>query len=162
MRVLFAAIVSVGWVLALAISPAVFALDADDGGTFLALDQQGQPIEKILRVSREGMNWKFEDRQPDGSWLDVTCHGGCQHHEATADDLVRIFGSDPPSHLKPDCIYNNEYAFCHILYAEPATPERYALIVKLEERWLPFNLVRVPEDGHPAAPQRELESALLR
>lgn len=151
----------VGWVLGLAASP-LFALSEKDEGTFLALDDQGRPIEKILRVSRAGADWKFEDRQPDGSWLDVSCHGGCQHHEANAEDLVRIFGSDPPSHLRPDCIYNNEYAFCHIVFAEPETPERYALIVRIEERWLPFNLVRVPEDGGPEAPAQELESAALR
>lgn len=158
MRIL-AAVLSLGWALALATVPA-FALDTKDGGLFLALDDQGQPIEKALRISRQGQDWKFEDRQPDGSWLDVSCHGGCQHHTASADDLVRIFGSEPPSHLKPDCVYNNEYAFCHILISPPADTDRYALVVKIEDHWLPFNLLRVPEDGKPAA--SPLESASLR
>lgn len=145
---------------ALATVPA-FGLDDEDAGTFVALDPQGQPIEKVLRVSRAGEDWKFEDRQPDGSWLDVSCHGGCQHHPANEHDIVRIFGSPPPAHLKPDCVYNNEYAFCHILVAAPTEEERYALVVKIEDQWLPFNLIRIPEEP-PAVPPPELEAAGLR
>lgn len=154
-----AAVLAMAWALLLAASP-VLALDAHDVGTFLALDERGQPIEKIVRISRQDQDWKFEDRQPDGSWLDVSCHGGCQHHPANEEDLVRIFGSDPPSHLKPDCIYNNEYAFCHILISAPVNDDRYALVVKIDERWLPFNLVRVPDEPGKQAPK--LEAALLR
>lgn len=161
MHAFSAAVLNMRCLLALMIvAMPAWALDAGDAGTFVALDPQGQPIEKVLRVSQAGEDWKFEDRQSDGSWLDVSCHGGCQHHPANANDLVRIFGSPPPPHLKPDCVYNNEYAFCHILISAPVGGERYALVVKIEDQWLPFNLVRVPDEAEPLQP--ELEAAGLR
>lgn len=154
MRTIVLAVLAACWVTS------VSALDAGDAGTFVAVDQEGQPVEKILRVSFEGGRWKFEDRQPDGSWLDVSCHGGCQHHVATEADIARLFGSPPPPNLKPDCVYNNQYAFCHIEVLAPEPLDRYALIVAIEDGWLPVNLVRMPDQGEP--PPAELEAARLR
>ena len=59
-----------GLALSAALSSAM-AMSSDSVGTFVAIDDGGQPTEKILRVSQTPVGWKFEDRQPDGSWLDA-------------------------------------------------------------------------------------------
>lgn len=139
-----------GLFLALAAASA-HALGASDAGIFVALNQDGQPIEKILRVTRTPTDWKFEDRQPDGSWLDVSCHGGCQHRNSTVRDLVRFFGTAPPPGLKPDCVQNEQYGFCHFVKTTPdQEKEGYVLVVRIKDRWLPVSLVRLP--GSPESP----------
>ena len=107
-----------GLALSAALSSAM-AMSSDSVGTFVAIDDGGQPTEKILRVSQTPVGWKFEDRQPDGSWLDVSCHGGCEHRESRLEDLVQFFGAPPPPDIQPECVQNEEYAFCHFLKRTP-------------------------------------------
>lgn len=143
-------------------SGAASALSSGDTGTFVALDQNGQPVEKILRVSRHPAGWKFEDRQPDGSWLDVSCHGGCEHRPATDDDLLELFGSAPPPNLTPECIVNDQYAFCHFIKKSPEERrDGYVLVVRVEEGWHPVSLLRLPGDGEGRDAAPELEGASL-
>ncbi|MGQ0696994.1 MAG: hypothetical protein ACT4PZ_02005 [Panacagrimonas sp.] len=146
---------------------AALALTEEDTGTFVALDQQGQPVEKILRVSKRGEAWKFEDRQPDGSWLNVSCHGGCEYRDATLEDLTELFGSDPPPNIRPECVRNEQFAFCHLVRTDGGEKVHgYVLVVRIgEEQWHPVNLARLPnpEDGpeNDAAPPPKLEAASL-
>lgn len=140
------------------------ALTTSDSGTFVALDQDGNPVEKILRVTLQPTGWKFEDRQPDGSWLDVSCHGGCDHQPSTGEDLVEMFGSAPPPGLTPECIANAEYAFCH--FVKEAADERrdgYVLVVRAGTGWHPISLLRLPERDGEGGPERNpaLEAAAI-
>lgn len=99
-----------------------------------------------MRVSRRGDVWKFEDRQPDGSWIDVTCQGGCRHQAASSEEVTEFFGSPPPATIKPECIHNSQYAFCHFSAASGENDrEGFALVVKIGERWMPITLARMPE-----------------
>lgn len=150
-------------VAALLIATAAQALTASDGGTFVALDEEGNPVEKILRITRHPAGWKFEDRQPDGSWLDVSCHGGCDHRPASSEDLLRLFGSEPPPGLKPECIFNTEYAFCHLVkQTERGQQDGYVLVVRWGEAWQPISLARLPNEGEgPPKPAPNLEAASL-
>lgn len=153
------------WALAAALTSlatAATAMKASDAGTFVALDEEGNPVEKILRVTRQSAGWTFEDRQPDGSWLDVSCHGGCDHRPVTGEELVEMFGSAPPPGLTPECIANAEYAFCH--FVKEAPDERrdgYVLVVRAGTRWHPISLLRLPEGEGNRDPPRgaPLESA---
>lgn len=136
------------------------AMDASDAGTYVAVDPEGAPIGKVLRVSRQGVRWRFEDRQPDGSWVDVSCQGGCDHQPASEADIVRIFGSPPPPHLRPDCIFNQQYAFCRIHAVGAGVPDRHTLMVKIEDRWMAVSLTRLPSDmPQQTPPATTLESA---
>jgi hypothetical protein len=144
-------------------SAAALAMSAESVGTFIAVDDGGQPTEKILRVSQTPVGWKFEDRQPDGSWLDVSCHGGCEHRESRLEDLVSFFGSPPPPDIQPECVQNEEYAFCHFLKRAPgAEREGFVLVVRINDEWLPVSMIRLPgapgEDGDKP-PTPKLESA---
>lgn len=131
--------------LALA-SVGAFALSAESVGTFVAVDDGGQPTEKILRVSQTPVGWKFEDRQADGSWLDVSCHGGCEHRESRLEDLVRFFGAPPPPDIQPECVQNEEYAFCHFMKNTPGNErEGFVLVVRINEDWLPVSMIRLPD-----------------
>lgn len=130
------------------------ALTPADAGLYIALNEEGQPVEKVIRVSQAENGWKFEDRQPDGSWLDVSCHGGCEHRESTTEDLVLFFGAPPPPHITPDCVHNLEYAFCHLIGNEPDNPrEGYVLVVRAGPDWFPISMQRMPDgpasDGKP-------------
>ena len=137
------------------------AMGPEDGGTFIALDQDGQPAQKIFRVSQRAGKWTFEDRQPDGSWLDVSCHGGCEHRVSSAEDMMEFFGGPPPPNIQPECVSNTQFAFCRFL---TETQDRelygYVLVVLVDDEWYPINLVRVP-DSEDDAPQNSppLESA---
>jgi hypothetical protein len=142
-------------------STAALALSADAVGTFVAVDDGGQPTEKVLRVSQTPVGWKFEDRQPDGSWLDVSCHGGCEHRESRIEDLVQFFGALPPPDVEPECVQNREYAFCHLHKDTPGSErEGYVLVVRIDDEWLPVSMIRLPgERGADAKPAPRLESA---
>lgn len=135
-------------------------------GVFVAIDDGGQPTEKVLRVSQTPVGWKFEDRQPDGSWLDVSCHGGCEHRESTDEDLVDFFGGPPPNDIKPECVQNEQYAFCHFQKTTPGSErEGFVLVVRIAADWLPVSMIRLPDppgDGDEDdddAPSPKLESA---
>ncbi len=149
--------------VALGVSGAAWSLSGESVGTFIAVDDGGQPTEKILRVSQTPVGWKFEDRQSDGTWLDVSCHGGCEHRESKLEDLVSFFGSPPPPDIQPECVQNEEYAFCHFLKRAPgAEREGFVLVVRINDDWLPVSMIRLPgapgDDGDkPPAPK--LESA---
>lgn len=129
-------------------SPVASALDEQDTGTFLAVDEQAEPLGKVFRVSIEDGRWKFEDRQPDGAWLDVSCHGGCDHLPARPEDLVSWFGAPPPDSIRPECIRNTEFAFCRFHTAQ-AEHDGYVLVVRINSEWLPITLVRLPEGAEP-------------
>ncbi|MGQ0502428.1 MAG: hypothetical protein ACT4P0_07460 [Panacagrimonas sp.] len=136
-----------------------------DLGTFAAVDEQGQPSGKVMRVSRRGDAWKFEDRQPDGSWIDVTCQGGCQHQAASSEQVIEFFGSPPPPTIRPECVHNSQYAFCHFSSASGQNDrEGFALVVKIGERWMPITLARMPggEQDEPTPEAPQLEAASLR
>ncbi|MCC2656132.1 MAG: hypothetical protein K0Q76_1240 [Panacagrimonas sp.] len=149
-----------GAAAALAVSSvAALAMSAGSVGTFVAVDDGGQPTEKILRVSQSPVGWKFEDRQPDGSWLDVSCHGGCEHRESKTEDLVRFFGAPPPPDIQPECVQNEEYAFCHFMKNTPGNErEGFVLVVRINEDWLPVSMIRLPEA--PGGSPDEEEKAL--
>jgi hypothetical protein len=146
-------------------SAAALAMSSESVGTFVAIDDGGQPTEKILRVSQTPVGWKFEDRQADGSWLDVSCHGGCEHRESRLEDLVQFFGAPPPPDIQPECVQNEEYAFCHFLKRTPGNErEGFVLVVRINEDWLPVSMVRLPEppgegDDGDEPPAPKLESA---
>ncbi len=144
------------------LATAATALTRSDSGTFVALDEDGNPVEKILRVTRQASGWKFEDRQPDGSWLDVSCHGGCDHQPSTGEDLVEMFGAAPPPGLTPECIANAEYAFCHFV-KEVANERRdgYVLVVRAGASWHPISLLRMPDGEGEQKPRPALEAAML-
>ena len=139
------------------------AMGPEDGGTFIALDQDGQPAQKIFRASQRDGKWTFEDRQPDGTWLDVSCHGGCEHRASSAKDMMDFFGGPPPPSIKPECVHNAQYAFCHFVPAsDDVELDGYVLVVKVKQGWHPITLVRVPDPSRDA-PKRPapLEAALL-
>lgn len=155
-------------VCAATLGGAASAMSSKVTGTFVAIDDGGQPTEKILRVSQTPIGWKFEDRQPDGSWLDVSCHGGCEHRESTGEDLVDFFGGPPPGDIKPECVQNEQYAFCHFLKTTPGSErEGFVLVVRVNADWLPVTMIRLPEppagddndakpdDGKPKTPHFE-------
>jgi hypothetical protein len=141
-----------------AISIALFPLAASalrpaDAGLYIALNEDGEPVEKVIRVSQAEKGWKFEDRQPDGSWLDVSCHGGCEHRESTVEDLVVFFGAPPPPHITPDCVHNMEYAFCHLVGNQSENPrEGYVLVVRAGADWFPISMKRMPDDTPSSKP----------
>jgi hypothetical protein len=129
------------------------ALDANDAGTFIAVGDDGEYLEKVLRVTRTAKDWKFEDRQPDGSWVDVSCHGGCEHKPSKAADIERFFGSQPPGGMSIDCVHNAEYAFCHGIKKEDGVPrDLFALVVRGPQGWVPVALFRVPEQAPSTGP----------
>ena len=142
---------------------AAHALSKADTGIFVAVGEDGEPIGKTIRISQTPVGWKFEDRQPDGSWLDVSCHGGCAHRESRPDDLVDFFGSEPPPGLKPECVQNEQYAFCHFVQATPGQErEGYVLVVRVSEGWLPVSMLKLPgqgPEGEDEAPKLKLEAA---
>lgn len=146
MRALLAAL---GWMFA----STAWSLDAGQGGTFWVLDSEGQPSGKVFRATAQGAKWKFEDLQPDGSWLDVSCHGGCEHRPSQVQDLVAFFGSPPPPTIRPQCVHNQQFAFCHFVPADPdAAVEGYVLVIRDADHWHPLSLVRVV----PAAPSPQV------
>lgn len=140
-----------------------WAMEPSDGGVFVALDEAGEPVRKILRVTHTETGWKFEDQLEDGSWLDVSCHGGCDHVASGSQDLLRFFGALPPDDIRPDCIHNEEYAFCRLERQGPGPgQEGFVLVVRAGQRWQPISMARLagPEtDPSDTAPEIESNEA---
>lgn len=133
------------------------ALAPTDAGVYVAIDEDGRPTEKVFRVSQKPGGWRFEDRLPDGSWMDVSCHGGCDHRASGTEDLIAFFGAPPPDSIKPDCLQNEQFAFCHLTKITPdEASEGYVLVLRMGADWYPVSMVRLPDA--PPAPAAPLET----
>lgn len=129
-------------VLSLLLPASVHALDATDVGTYRLLDKDRKPTSKVLRLTRGTTAWRVEDKQPDGSWLDVTCEGGCVLSTSTRSDHKRFFPADDVSQVSMTCVHNMAFTLCR--YARKATPgERGYVFVALTEKYpIPLGLAR--------------------
>lgn len=134
----------------LAFAGTAVARDPIDPGLYAMIGDNGQLTGKVMRVTKKAADWQFEDRQPDGSWLDVSCHGGCEHPEADAETVTGLFGSPPPPELQVRCVSNSEYAFCR---AVRENQEAYSMVVRVptESGRLVVNMLRSPNSDTPAA-----------
>ena len=117
----------------LAFAGQCLALDASDVGVYRVLNQQGAPTPKMFRLAGSVGAWRIEDKQPDGSWVDITCEGGCQLNASSKPDQQRFFPGDDLSKVSMSCLHNNAFAFCR--YSRGSVPgERGYVFVALTEQ----------------------------
>jgi hypothetical protein len=128
--------------IALLAAATASALDASDAGTYRILNQQGQPTAKVFRLAGTPGSWRIEDKQSDGTWVDVTCEGGCVLKPSEEADHRRFFPVDDLSKVSLSCIHNEAFAFCR--YSRSAEPgERGYVFIALTERYpIPLRVAR--------------------
>jgi hypothetical protein len=103
----------VGFIL-VSLSASVVAFDDQDVGSYQAIDSEGNLTEKVFRVVHKDDGWRLEDRQEDGTWLDVTCQGGCPLEEASETQIEYWFQAATPKNVTNHCLHNESLAFCPI------------------------------------------------
>jgi hypothetical protein len=143
----------VGLIL-LSLSASVVAFDDQDVGSYQAIDSEGNLTEKVFRVVRKDDGWRLEDRQEDGTWLDVTCQGGCPLEEASETQIEYWFQAATPKNVSNHCLHNQSFAFCRIERQTPGQLEiGHALVVIVEGEAYPIRLKPLEGGGeHPKAP----------
>lgn len=109
------------------------AIDATDVATYRVMSVKNEPTQKVFRLAGGAGAWRIEDKQPDGTWLDVTCEGGCRLQESTEADFKRFFPADDLSAVIMTCVHNSAFALCrHVQRTVPG--ERGYVFVALTER----------------------------
>lgn len=138
----------------LSLSASVGAFDSQDVGAYQAIDSEGNLTEKVFRVVQKDDGWRIEDRQQDGSWLDVTCQGGCPLEEASETQIEYWFQAATPRNVTNHCLHNESFAFCRIERLTPGQLEiGHALVVIVEGEAYPIRLKPLEGVGdHPKAP----------
>ncbi|HKY92409.1 MAG TPA: hypothetical protein VJM11_15280 [Nevskiaceae bacterium] len=136
------------------LSASTVAFDDTDVGAYQAIDSEGNLTDKVFRVVHKGDDWRIEDRQNDGTWLDVTCQGGCPLEEASETQIEYWFQAATPKNVTNHCLHNDSFAFCRIERTTPGQLEiGHALVVIVEGEAYPIRLKPLgPGSDNPRAP----------
>ena len=118
------------------------AIDATDVATYRIISVKSEPTQKLLRLAGRPGSWRIEDKQPDGTWQDVTCEGGCRLEESTDGDLKRFFPADDLSTVKMTCLHNNAFALCRYGRKSIAGERGYVFVALTEKYPIPLRLER--------------------
>ena len=137
MRTRFAALLLVAGVA----GPAA-AIDATDVGTYRIISVKNEPTPKLLRLAGGPGSWRVEDKQPDGTWQDVTCKGGCRLEESSESDFKRFFPADDLSAVKMTCLHNGAFALCRYGRKSVAGERGYVFVALTEQYPIPLRLER--------------------
>ena len=119
-----------------------FAIDATDVATFRVVSVKNEPTQKLMRLAGRPGAWRIEDQQPDGTWQDVTCQGGCQLGESNESDFKRFFPSDDLSGVKMTCVHNKAFALCRYSRASVPGEKGYVFVALTEQYPIPLRLQR--------------------
>ena len=133
--------------LAILAAGSASALDASDIGIYRILNQQGELTPKFFRLAGTPNAWRLEDKQPDGTWVDVTCQGGCKLKTSDEADHRRFFPADDLSKVSISCVYNDAFAFCR--YSRSAFPSErgYVFVALTEQHPVPLRVAREKPDA---------------
>lgn len=109
------------YIVLFCISASAIALDMSDVGNYAVVHRDGHVTDFTFFVSRSGKQWNIEQRQPDGSWSNVTCERDCVLHESKDQDIRRFFPEALLKEIIPSCVHNAAFAFCN--YKSRTHPE---------------------------------------
>ena len=121
---------------------ASLALDAGDIGTYRVINVRGEPTAKVFRLQQSGSAWKIEDKQADGSWVDVTCDTGCELQDSTEADLRRFFPADELSKVALSCVHSEAFAFCRFIRHVGPQERSYLFVALTQGQPIWLRLVR--------------------
>lgn len=120
------------------------ALDAQDQGKYVVLDENGRPTSTLMHYFLNGSQWMMDGKLGNGKWLPV-CRDSdeCRLGESSDADVTEWRSRLPPYwHKMPfACINNKAFAFCRV--TNPANAERRAywwfVLTGNQVRPLPIN-----------------------
>lgn len=117
------------------------ALDQSDAGTYAIVHVDGHVTDMVFRIAHPNGSWKVENRQPDGSWEDVTCEAGCITMASSPADVERFLGKAPKG-TNAECISNSSFAICRVI--DDAKPEdrQYLFVALTQAQPITLRLVR--------------------
>lgn len=137
------------------ISASASALDKTDIGHYAVIHRDGHVTDFTFFVSLTDGKWNLEQRQPDGSWSNVTCTSGCTLQESKAQEIARFFPATTLKEISPSCVHNTAFAFCsYTLRSHPESKE-YAFIALVTPQPTPLRLKKLEigwrdQQGRPA------------
>jgi hypothetical protein len=118
------------------------AIDAADVASYRIISVKNEPTQKLLRLTGSPGSWRIEDKQPDGTWLDVTCEGGCRLEESSEHDIKRFFSADDLSALNMTCLHNSAFALCRYSRKSVSEERGYVFVALTEQFPIPLRLQR--------------------
>ena len=133
--------------IAIAATGNACALDASDVGTYRILNQQGEPTSKVFRFTGAPSAWRLEDKRHDGTWVDVTCEGGCELKASDQADHRRFFPVDDLSKVSVSCVHNKAFAFCRTSRKASSGERGYVFVALTEHHPIALRVVRERPDA---------------
>ncbi len=118
------------------------AIDASDVAIYRVISVKNEPTQKLMRLVGKPGAWRIEDKQPDGTWRDVTCEGGCKLEESTEGDFKRFFPADDLTAVTMTCVHNTAFAVCRYSRKAVAGERGYVFVALTEEHPIPLRLQR--------------------
>ena len=118
------------------------AIDATDVATYRIISVKNEPTQKLLRLAGGPGAWRVEDKQPDGTWQDVTCEGGCKLEESAEGDFKRFFPVDDLSAVKMTCLHNTAFALCRYSRRSVVGERGYVFVALTGKYPIPLRLDR--------------------
>lgn len=118
------------------------AIDASDVASYRVISTKNEPTQKIMRLEGGPGAWRIEDKQPDGTWKDVTCEGGCRLEDSTESDFKRFFPADDLTAVKMTCLHNAAFALCRYSRKAVVGERGYVFVALTEQYPIPLRLQR--------------------
>jgi hypothetical protein len=125
-----------------ALAASASGMDATDIATYRVISVKNEPTQKLLRLAGASGSWRVEDRQPDGTWKDVTCEGGCKLEESKEGDYRRFFPADDLSSVELSCVHNAAFALCRYSRKAVVGERGYVFVALTEQHPIPLRLQR--------------------
>jgi len=117
------------------------ALDQSDVGDYALVHVDGHVTDMIFRVSHPPDKWKVENRQPDGSWQDVSCEAGCLLVDSSGADVERFLG-EIPNGRAATCIHNSSFAICRVTDQARPAERQYVFVALTQQHPITLRLAR--------------------
>jgi len=124
----------------LGLSSFASALEPGDAGNYAVIHRDGRTTDFTFFLSQTDGRWNIEQRQPDGSWINVTCTTNCLLRESAPSDLARFFSENEITETQPACIHNQAFAFCRKNTLLHPDEKEYTLVALMMPRPLQIQL----------------------
>ncbi|MDD2685949.1 MAG: hypothetical protein PHY62_07315 [Gallionella sp.] len=125
------------------ISANTAALDQSDVGNYAVVHRDGHVTEFNFFVSLSGEQWNIEQRQPDGTWTNVTCTENCVLQKSNEQDIARFLPQDTREKINLSCVHNTAFAFCSISPREAPENKAHLLIALVQSPPIPLKLKKL-------------------
>ena len=130
----------------LCLPASAFALDSSDIGTYAIIHRDGHVTDFTFFVSLTASQWNVEQKNPNGSWSNVTCERDCILRASEKTDISRFFPANILKDVAPSCVHNSAFAFCSFASRSRSENRSYVLIALVTQQPTPVWLKKLSNE----------------